>query len=174
MGARMVLCSNSCLLCSILTNAGPAQEMGFNFPHTPLGFLLPLVLLLLLFPQDSSCSPACYLPASPGAARCWSTLVLPLPNPKPSPPTAAQSCHLLPWSCLPITPPSTLFCLKHFNVMGQHLRGCSCPFLEALSTEKREGILAHLWFPSFAVDFVWKQQDLQTQQRSPGQGSAQH
>lgn len=29
--------------------------------------------------------------------------------------------------------------MKHFNVMGQQLRGCPCPFLEALSTFREEG-----------------------------------
>uniref|UniRef100_A0A663MYN4 Uncharacterized protein n=1 Tax=Athene cunicularia TaxID=194338 RepID=A0A663MYN4_ATHCN len=59
----------------------------------------------------------CSAASCPGATRCWFALVLPVP--KPIPPAAAWNWHPLLWSCLSSTPPSTLFCLKHFNVLGQ-------------------------------------------------------
>lgn len=113
-------------------------EAGFSSPLAPLGFLLPCVLLLLVFPSRAAAL-LLTLSASPGAARCWSALVLPVPKPKPSPPVSARTWEPLLWSCLSSTSPSTLFCLKHFNVMGQQLRGCPNPFLKALSTFREEG-----------------------------------
>lgn len=108
-------------------------KAGFSSPLVPKGLLLPCVLLLLFFPSRAAAL-LLTLSASPGAARCWSALVLPVPKPKPSPPAAAQTWDPLPWRCLSSIPPSPLFCLKHFNVTGQQLRGCPDPFLEALST----------------------------------------
>lgn len=99
------------------------------------GFSSPLALCLAsAFIPSRAAALLLTLSASPGAARCWSALVLPVPKPKPSPPAAAQTWDPLPWRCLSSTPPSPLFCLKHFNVTGQQLRGCPDPFLEALST----------------------------------------
>lgn len=107
-------------------------KAGFSSPLAPLGFLLPCVLLLLVFPTRAAA--LLTVSASHGAARCWSALVLPVPKPEPSPSAAAQIWDPLLWNCLSSTPPSTPFCLKHFNVMGQQLKGCPDPFLEALST----------------------------------------
>lgn len=59
-------------------------EAGFSSPLAPLGFLLPCVLLLLVFPSRAAAL-LLTLSASPGAARCWSASVLPVPKPKPSP-----------------------------------------------------------------------------------------
>lgn len=132
LGARLLHSSIS-PACSILT----VLEKGFSSPLAPLGFLLPCVILVI-FPSRAAAL-LLTLSASPEAARCWSALVLPVPKPKPSPPVAARTWEPLPWNCLSSTPPSTLFCLKHFNVMGQQLRGCQDPFLEALSTFREEG-----------------------------------
>lgn len=119
------------LLLPCLQHPDQVLEAGFTSPHAPLGFVLPCVLILLVFPNRAAVL-LLTVSASPGADRCWSALVLPVPRPKPSPP--AQTWDPLPWNCLSSTLPSTLFCLKHFNVVGQQLRGCPDPFLEALST----------------------------------------
>lgn len=121
-----------------MQRGGQAASLGkgVQLPTCSPGVFYSSCLASACFPHGSSCSPA----QSPSLqALGLSDAGLPVPNPKPSPPAAAQSWHPLPWSCLSSTPPSTLFCLKHFNIMGQQLRGCLRPFLEALSTFREEG-----------------------------------
>lgn len=123
-------CTAASLPC--LQHPDQILEAGFTSPHAPLWFVLPCVLILLVFPSR--------------AAALLLTLSLP---------ALGLTDAGLPWSCLSPGPSQALllrpgtpfpgiasaahlhppyFFFKHFNVMGQQLRGCPDPFLEALST----------------------------------------
>lgn len=141
---------------SILAKPGK----GVQLPTHSLECLLPPVLLLLCFLPGEPLLPTHCL-CTPWGCQMLVHLCLVCPQ-QPSPHTAAQSWHPIPWSWLSSTPPSPLFCLKHFNVMGQQLRGCPRPLVEALSTFKEEGRDFGLFVVSTLHCGLWKQWDSQT------------
>lgn len=131
LGARMLPA------CSILTKSWKQGSAPRLLPWGFCSLVSCFCLFSPCFPQQSSCSSA-HSVCKPWGCHMLVSLSLACPQAR-----AKSSCCCsdlgTPSLVLPQQHTSILFCLKHFNVMGQQLRGCPDPFLEALSTFRQEG-----------------------------------
>lgn len=99
-----------CSISHLLQHPDQVLEAEFSSPLAPLGFFAALCRTSACFPSRA----AALLLTLSLQALGLPDAGLPCSVPKPSPPAAAQTWNPIPWSCLSSTPPSTLFCLKHF------------------------------------------------------------